>query len=155
MNNPRLVVLSKNLRRRQTDAERKLWSLLRSRRLIGYKFRRQEVIGSHIVDFVCFKERLIIELDGGRHVNRKGYDDERTADLNKRGFRIVRFWDNQVLQDRESVLNAILSELHHLTPHPAAGRPLLRSRPLLGACQTGAPGAWPPLKEGRGIEKAL
>jgi very-short-patch-repair endonuclease len=110
---------SKQLRRDQTDAERKLWSLLRSRRLAGYKFRRQQPIGSYIADFCCFRPRLIVELDGGQHAKRADYDQRRTDFLNSEGFQVVRFWDNQVLMEMDSVREMILKTLEEArTPSP-------------------------------------
>jgi very-short-patch-repair endonuclease len=115
---PRLQSFSKQLRRNETDAERKLWSLLRSRQLDGYKFRRQEVIGPFIVDFCCFDRRLVVELDGGQHAEQIEEDAQRTSELNRRGFRVLRFWDDEVLQKTESVLEVILRALKEPPPSP-------------------------------------
>ncbi|MBI4396880.1 MAG: endonuclease domain-containing protein [Elusimicrobia bacterium] len=105
---------AKDLRRRQTDAERKIWALLRSRQLAGFKFRRQEVIGFFIVDFCCFEQRLVVELDGGQHAEREASDRQRTLDLNQRGFRVLRFWDHQVLLEPEAVVIKILAETNQI-----------------------------------------
>ncbi len=102
---------ARTLRKQSTDAERKLWSLLRDRNLEGHKFRRQVAIGNYIADFVCQEEKLIIEVDGGQHMENKEADDARTAWLESRGYRVVRFWNNQVLNETESVWEEIL---HHL-----------------------------------------
>jgi len=104
------------LRRNQTDAERKLWFLLRSRRFCRYKFRRQHPFGSFIVDFCCIDLRLIIELDGGQHVVQVEQDLKRTLYLSAEGYRMLRFWDNEVLKETESVLKVILFALSD--PHP-------------------------------------
>jgi very-short-patch-repair endonuclease len=93
-----------------TDAERRLWSVLRSRRLQGYKFRRQRPIGPFIVDFVCIEHRLVIEADGGQHLD-SDYDARRTAWLEAREWRVLRFWNNDILANTEGVQEAVLLEL--------------------------------------------
>ena len=107
------------LRQRQTDAERRMWMLLRDRRLAHLKFRRQLAIGDYIVDLICLAKGLIIELDGGQH-NGNTKDDERTAWLESRGYKVLRFWNNDVLKNREGVLTAILLALKR-TPSPPEG----------------------------------
>jgi len=97
------------LRRDMTDAERKLWLSLRDRRLDGHKFRRQSTIGPYIVDFLCAEVMLIIELDGGQHSPE--IDASRTHYLKERGYRVLRFWNNDVLENFEGVLETILSVL--------------------------------------------
>ena len=99
------------LRKASTDAERKLWALLRSRHLAGWKFRRQAPIDHYIVDFVCFDARLIIEVDGGHHQEQVAYDEVRTDYLKNQGFRVLRFWNNQALKEIDPVQEAILAEL--------------------------------------------
>ena len=101
------IAKARQLRGNPTDAERALWSILRRRQVSGYKFRRQAPIGNYIVDFVCFELRLVIEVDGGHHVESAGYDAARTAWLEGEGFRVIRFWNNQVLQEMEGVREAI------------------------------------------------
>ena len=103
--------LARTLRKNMTDAERLLWYNLRDRRLNGYKFRRQYPIGSFIVDFVCVERKLIIEVDGGQHNWNKDKDANRTEYLEEKGYRVLRFWNNEVLHKTESVLNVILSSL--------------------------------------------
>ena len=116
-----LLDLAKRNRRNQTDAERKLWSLLRGTRLGGWKFKRQEQIGDYIVDFVCFGARLIIEADGSQHADSSD-DDLRTAWLESQGFRVMRFWNNDILQNAEGVAIAISEALPPLpNPSPARG----------------------------------
>jgi len=95
------------LRRAQTDAERALWNKLRSRRCAGFKFRRQVPIGPFIADFCCLEGRLIIELDGGQHVDQTEQDAARTRYLEAEGFRVMRFWNPDVLRDVGSVVEAI------------------------------------------------
>src|SRR5258707_449744 len=80
------------------DAERRLWSALRDRRLDGYRFRRQCPIGPFIADFACTRERLIVEADGGQHSD-SNTDDRRTAWLQNRGWRVLRFWNNEILRN--------------------------------------------------------
>src|SRR5262245_19988743 len=96
--------LSRNLRLNQTDVERFLWTRLRNRRLAGAKFRRQQVIGHYIVDFICLEMKLIVELDGSQHAQNLMYDNQRTASLKSRGFRVIRFGDNEVLSNLDGVL---------------------------------------------------
>ena len=99
--------LARTLRRNQTQAEQKLWRHLRNRGCAGHKFRRQLVIGRHIVDFVCLDPKLVIEIDGGQHLEQKESDDRRTRELESRGYRVLRFWNNQVLTEFEAVLETI------------------------------------------------
>jgi very-short-patch-repair endonuclease len=95
-----------------TDTERALWSLLRDRRLMGFKFRRQFPIGSYVVDFCSYKNRLVIELDGGGHLEKLEYDQRRTDYLESKGYRVLRFWNNDLLKEREAVCCVILAELN-------------------------------------------
>src|SRR5438105_4583564 len=92
---------ARHLRCKQTDAEKSLWKLLRSRQLENYKFRRQRVIGPFIVDFCCLNPKLVVELDGSHHMDNKPYDKTRTEFLQEKGFEVLRFWDNQVLKETE------------------------------------------------------
>src|SRR5450755_1728607 len=98
--------LAKALRAKATDAEIKLWRLLRSRRLASMKFRRQVPIGPWIVDFVSFEQRLIVEADGSQHAESEN-DKRRDYDLSERGFRVLRFWNNDILLRSQSVLEMI------------------------------------------------
>ena len=111
--------LALNLRKSMTDAERVLWYNLRDRRLGGWKFRRQHAVGPFIVDFVCLEKKLVIEVDGGQHAEMIVQDDNRTEYLSKSGYKVVRFWNNQVLQETEAVLQVILDEVSEEAPsHP-------------------------------------
>ncbi len=96
------------MRKDSTDAESYLWQLLRDRRLCGYKFRRQHPVGRYILDFYCEQAKLAIELDGGQHQEQDAYDDQRTAQLNSAGIKVIRFWDNEILTQPEQVLEDIL-----------------------------------------------
>jgi len=102
---------ARSLRSNLTDTEQLLWRHLRLRQINGHKFRRQRPIGPYIVDFVCLEKKLIIELDGGQHAEQSDYDAERDAWLRAQGFTVLRFWNNDVLQNIRSVKDAILSEL--------------------------------------------
>jgi very-short-patch-repair endonuclease len=103
--------LARKLRRSETDAEKLLWKHLRGRRLDGYKFRRQVSIGGYVADFAALEARLIIELDGGQYAERIAEDQMRTAELERFGFRVVRFWNHDVLANIDGVLEAVLQEL--------------------------------------------
>ena len=109
-----LIQRAKELRKNSTDTERVMWRSLRSRQFGNYKFRRQQPIGSFIVDFVCFEMRLIIELDGGQHMENESFDRERTKWLEGQGFFVLRFWNNQVLNEVDAVKFEILSALQKL-----------------------------------------
>ncbi|MDH4874526.1 endonuclease domain-containing protein [Pseudomonas sp. BN515] len=97
---------ARQLRAEQTDAEQRLWQHLRAKRLLGLKFRRQKPIGPYIVDFICQERMLVIEVDGGQHLE-SGSDQARDAWLIRRGFRVLRFWNHEVLLETEAVLEAI------------------------------------------------
>ncbi len=99
--------LARALRKHQTDAEKVLWYRLRNRQLEGWKFRRQQVIGSYIVDFLCLEPKLVIELDGGQHATRTEQDDQRTQYLQCLGYHVLRFWNHDVLREPNIVLEAI------------------------------------------------
>ena len=103
--------LARTLRHNQTEAEKRLWQAVRSRRLGGYKFRRQVPIGNHIADFICEEAKLIIELDGGQHDDNKHADDLRTKKLEDFGYHVIRFWNNEVFENMDGVLSTILQGL--------------------------------------------
>ena len=98
---------TKILRQNQTNAEKALWYQLRERRLTNYKFRRQVTIGHYVVDFVCMSARLIVELDGGQHARQVIYDEARTHYLQREGYEVPRFRNNEVLTNMEGVLNTL------------------------------------------------
>jgi very-short-patch-repair endonuclease len=108
---------ARRLRRTATDAETKLWLLLRDRRLDGAKFLRQQPIGPYIVDFICRRRRLIVELDGGQHADNPN-DVERDAWLRAQGYRVIRVWNNDMLQNPDGVLGMLAAELAG-TPRPS------------------------------------
>ena len=101
--------LARGLMRRSTDAEQLVWQHLRDRRLGGFKFRRQHPIGRYVVDFVCLECRLVVELDGSQHMVNRTADAKRTRDLVQAGYRVLRFWDNDVLRNTGAVLASILA----------------------------------------------
>ena len=94
-----------------TDAERLLWSKLRKRQVLGSRFRRQHPVGGYIVDFVCIEAKLIIEVDGGQHAEQQGYDDARTDWLSNQGYRVIRFWNHEILTNFEAVMETIVREV--------------------------------------------
>ena len=117
---------ARRLRHDGSDAENLLWQQLRGRRLDGYKFRRQFVIEPYIVDFVCLEARLIIEADGGQHLAQGAYDEERSLLLQSMDFTILRFWNNQILVEQNSVLEQIklaLNEISSTISSPAGKGP--------------------------------
>ena len=106
---------AKKLRKNMTDAERKLWTHLRSRQLGGVKFRRQHQIGPYVVDFIAFEPKLVIELDGGHHALQLEEDSKRSDWLASNGFTVLRFWNHEVLQQTQNVLQAITERLNSLS----------------------------------------
>ena len=117
---------AKEMRSEQTDAERRLWQIVRAHRFAGYKFRRQVPIDFYIADFVCFARRLIIEVDGGQHDGSPG-DKRRDTYLQQQGFRVLRIWNNDVFENEEGVARLILAALRSPplpNPSPAGGEGL-------------------------------
>ena len=103
--------LQRALRRNMTEAERKRWSLLRGRQIESLKFRRQHPFGNYILDFVCLEEKIVIEVDGGQHQDSLTKDAVRTKALEIAGFRVLRFWNHDVLQKSEAVAEQILQAI--------------------------------------------
>ncbi len=97
------------MRHEATDAEAKMWHLLRDRRLVGFKFRRQAPFRNYILDFVCFDRRIVVEVDGSQHGSTR--DETRDAALAAEGFRVMRYWNNDVLQRSRAVLEDLLIKL--------------------------------------------
>ena len=107
------------LRRNLTDAERTLWQKLRNKQLQNLKFRRQQQIGPYIVDFVTFEKKVVIEVDGGQHAVKKDEDQERDRWLQGQGFEVVRYWNNHILENIESVMDDIIRRVStHRPPSP-------------------------------------
>ncbi len=115
---PRLLTLVRKLRKEQTNAEELLWLLLRNKQLCGLKFRRQYPMAPYVLDFYCDEERLGIELDGRQHnkPDKQRTDKERTAFLEGKDIKIIRFWNNEVLQETEAVLEQLYNSLNSLSP---------------------------------------
>ena len=132
---PQTLANAKSLRSNQTEAEARLWYHLRPHRFMGLKFKRQKPVGRYIADFVCCEQRLIVELDGGQHSEQVAYDQRRDAWLRSQGYTVLRFWNSDVMQQLEGVLEQIRCAVRPspLAPLPArstpAGTPLLRSDP--------------------------
>ncbi len=162
------------LRKSHTDAEKVLWLRLRDRRLEGYKFRRQAPIGPYVADFMCQSSCLIVEVDGGQHAGNREYDQYRTDFLRARGYKVIRFWNNEVTNNLDGVLRTIAIALSENIPRtrdherranpdplPQGGRPhptplpkgegkQLRSPTSLLSCE-GSPYFFPlPVGEGGG-----
>jgi very-short-patch-repair endonuclease len=115
------TALARQFRRKQTDAEKALWAILRRKQMSGFKFRRQQLIGPYIVDFVSFEKRLVIEIDGGQHneIQGRARDDSRSLWLRERGYEVLRFWNNDVLVNGEAVAETIRAALvREETPSP-------------------------------------
>ncbi len=124
-----LLARAKWMRANPTEAKQRVWAILRAKRLTGFKFRRQVIIDSYIVDFINFDHRLIIEADGSQHAESE-YDERRDAYLKRQGFTVLRFWNNDVLSNSDGVTEAIWHALHapplpsaasQLPPSPARG----------------------------------
>jgi very-short-patch-repair endonuclease len=109
---PKIFGRAKQLHRNMTEAEAKLWAHLRAHGMGGVHFRNQHAIGNYIVDFCAPRKKLIIELDGSQHLEQKEYDTERNAFLQSRGYRVLRFWNNDVMNKIDSVLRAIYEALN-------------------------------------------
>ncbi|MFY9814303.1 MAG: endonuclease domain-containing protein [Dehalococcoidales bacterium] len=121
MEKPNNSGIAKQLRNSETEAEKFLWTLLRAKKLNGVKFRRQAPIGVYVVDFVSFEKKLIIEIDGGQHSAEKNkeYDGIRTRWLESQGFRVIRFWNNDISQNIDGVITRI-TEVLDVHPLPSA-----------------------------------
>ncbi|HAS54263.1 MAG: hypothetical protein A2X56_12295 [Nitrospirae bacterium GWC2_57_13] len=102
--------LQQRLRRTMTDAERKLWNLVRGRQMGGLKFRRQHPFENYILDFVCLEKKIVVEIDGGQHQERNEMDAIRTKVLEDAGFSVLRFWNHEILQQPEAVTEKIWQE---------------------------------------------
>jgi adenine-specific DNA-methyltransferase len=132
---PQKLDRARRLRREQTDVEKALWQALRSRQLDTLKFRRQHTIGPFIADFCCVKSKLIIELDGEQHALDTDADERRSDFLAQRGYRVLRFWNHEVLTNIQGVLERILESTRHhskspsSSPSPPAGAKEIKMTP--------------------------
>ena len=121
MDDSTLSRYARRLRRTQTDVERLLWSHLRCRQLHGMKFCRQHPVAGYIVDFCCPEQRLVIELDGGQHMVQQAADTTRTHDLERQGYRVLRFWNNEIIANLEGVWMRIAECIDYPHPCPLPG----------------------------------
>lgn len=106
-----LTPLAVKLRKNQTDAERKLWSRLRAKRLEDRKWRRQQPLGAYIVDLICFEKRVIIELEGGQHMDQEAKDQIRDKWLKEQRYKVIRVWDREIFKNLAGVLETIREKL--------------------------------------------
>jgi very-short-patch-repair endonuclease len=118
MRDDQKTAFARRLRRDMTRAERRLWRELRMRQLDGHRFRRQVPLGPYVVDFLCIERRLVVEVDGGQHLD-SGGDRRRDAFLAAAGYRVLRFWNHDVLCNPAGVVQAIGSALGSGGPHPS------------------------------------
>lgn len=109
--NLKTIINSYHLRHNQTEAETRLWQVLRMHQLNGVHFRRQHAIGPYFVDFCAPRQKLIIELDGSQHLDQQEYDSERTAYLEVKGYRVLRFWNNEVMENLDGVVLVIMDNI--------------------------------------------
>lgn len=123
MNTEKVLLNAKKLRANQTEAEQRLWYHLRAHRFMDLKFKRQKPMGCYIVDFVCVEQQLIIEINGGQHAEQTGYDQHRDAWLRSQGYTVLRFWNHEVMQQLEGVLEQIRNAVALSPgPSPTSGR---------------------------------
>ena len=110
------IILARNLRKNSTIQERRLWNLLKNRQFHNLKFKRQQPIGDYIVDFICKEAKIIIEIDGGQHNEPENieYDKTRTEYLNNLGYKVIRFWNNEIYENIEGVVFQLKEEIN---PH--------------------------------------
>ena len=113
-----MKAFSRVLRKNQTDAERVMWNQLRNRQVLDCKFRRQQIIGPYIADFLCLEPKLVIEIDGGHHSDTLEYDETRSKYLRQLGYPVLRFWNHDVLQETTAVMETIRLTIIDLIPSP-------------------------------------
>jgi very-short-patch-repair endonuclease len=115
-----LMERARELRRNSNEAERRLWWKLRGHQLSGFKFRRQHPVGPYIADFVCLPARLVIEVDGETHGSdqREAMDARRTDEIERAGYRVIRFWNDEIMTNMEGVLETIFENLYPGRPSP-------------------------------------
>ena len=124
-------VKARQLRRDQTDAEQRLWARLRDRQLYGAKFRRHHPIGPFVADFCCAQRKLVVELDGGQHAEEAASDEKRSRFLEVQGYRVLRFWNHDVLKNTDAVLERIAEALSDPHPCPLPGRARVKKEDLV------------------------
>jgi very-short-patch-repair endonuclease len=118
---PKIKNNSRHLRNNMTDVERMLWAKIRGKQLQGFRFRRQHPLGVYIVDFICLELKLVIELDGSQHMQQQEYDMKRSQWLQKNSFTVMRFWNNDVLDNLDAVVQSIYNHLPPSQPSPLKG----------------------------------
>jgi len=136
-----LTPAARRLRGDATDAEALLWRSIRNRQLSNFKFKRQVPQGPYVVDFLCIEAKLIVEVDGGQHAVNAGFDEKRTQRLETDGYRVLRFWNNDVLRNLSGVLETIASALPEkspLTQPSPRGERAFQSGPTTAAVDSGA-----------------
>ena len=114
------TAFARSLRRNSTEAEKRLWSVLRDRRLVGHKFRRQVPIGPYFADFACYDAKLVVELDGSQHIDDRAHDERRDAELARRGFEVLRVWNNELTNNRNGVIEAVFAALTRRAAPPSS-----------------------------------
>ena len=129
---PQTLQKARTLRQTRTDAEGLLWHFLRNKQLDGYKFRRQQPIGPYIADFACLSRKLLIELDGGQHAERHVYDEKRDNFLQEKGYRVLRFWNNEIFENCFGVLERVYEALTSPPPHQPSPAGSASATPLKG-----------------------
>ena len=127
-----MSIVAGTLRRDATEAEKRVWQALRAQQA-GAKFRRQQPIEGYVVDFVSFEHRLVIEIDGGQHSDADEYEERRTRCLEANGFRIRRFWNNEVMENIEGVYDTIVAALRSPLPLRERKGPVAKRREGEGA----------------------
>ncbi len=122
---PKKTSFARFLRKSSTDAEQLLWYNLRNRRFFGIKFKRQQPINSYIVDFISFERKIIIEIDGGQHTEeKKAFQDQKRSNvLERKGYQVIRFWNNEVLQNLSGVLESLTLALSQREREPENNNP--------------------------------
>jgi very-short-patch-repair endonuclease len=120
MRDRKTLHFARQLRKQATDAEKHLWRCLRCRQLERYRFRRQVPIAGYIAHFACFEAKLVVELDGGQHGEQRNSDAVRDHRIEQAGFRVLRFWDDEVFKETEAVLQKICDAL--MAPSPTLPR---------------------------------
>jgi very-short-patch-repair endonuclease len=124
---------SRRLRQKMTPSETKLWAALRDRRFVNMKFRRQQAIGPFIADFCCWEKKIILELDGDSHAGKEAYDAHRVKWLEASGWKVFRFWDAEIFESIDGVMQTIYSVCSAPPPHPASDTAARRPTPTGGA----------------------
>ena len=151
----RIVAAARKLRRTSTDVERKLWHRIRDKQIDNFRFRRQRPIGKYIVDFICLDAKLVIELDGGQHTTDVAYDERRTAFLRSLGYRVLRIWNSEVIENLDGVLERLRSELLSANANPTLALPLAGEGIDRGSGDVDTIANTTPSPDKRGVERGI